>query len=131
MRDRVASSVRGARAAQLNRQVTSLPFRWSTLTLLLASIVSLASCEEWDHYRCVKQHTTESADSKRDKNAIAVLGLSKILRSRVREFLNASYPDLPVQDDNAGIRAGSLVFVSDGESDTVSYVPKLVPCPVA
>ena len=113
-----------------------MPLRRSSLAFILAGIVGLVFFviwrapvirEEWEHYGCVRRH---SADSELHTAARAALGDGRIPRSRVREFLNANYPDLPIHDDEAGIRAGTLVFKSDGESNKVSYVPQPLPCPV-
>jgi hypothetical protein len=115
-----------------------VPLRRPKLTFILAGIVGLVSFVIWrapvireiwrerEHHRCLKQL---SADSELHKAARVALGEGRITRGRVREFLNANYPDLPVHDDEAGIRAGTLVFASGGESNTVSYVPK-GPCVV-
>ena len=113
-----------------------MPLRRTNGAFILAGIVGLVSFviwrapvirEEWEYYRCVKRH---SADSELHSAAWAALGDGRIPRSRVREFLNANYPDLPIHDDEVGIRAGTLVFESHGESNTVSYVPQVLPCPV-
>jgi hypothetical protein len=121
----------------MSKGLSSVPLLKANRAFVLAGIIGMVSFlvwrapaieEQWEHYMCLRRH---SADSERHKNAVAVLGTSAIPRSRVREFLNASYPELSIHDDEAGIRAGTLVFESDGVSNTVSYVPQPIPCPVA
>ena len=106
-------------------------------TLILAGIVALVSFvvwrapeihDEWRHYRCLKRH---GGDAEQHKNALAALGEAGISRARLREYLKANHPDLPVQDEAAGVRAGTLFFASDGDSGTVSYVPQPMACPEA
>jgi hypothetical protein len=117
--------------------VTSVPLRRSSLALILTGAVGLVCfvlwrapviSEEWEHYKCVKRH---SADSELHKSAWAALGDGSIPKSRVRAYLKENHPELQVHDDEAGIRAGTLVFSSDVEVDRVRYVPQPMPCPVA
>ena len=99
----------------------------AALILVVSLVLSRAPelYDMWRYDQCIKKH---SADVGHDKQIEAAIGRTKIERARVREFLNAEFPNLPVREDKAGIWAGSINFAGDPNADTVSYIPEVIPC---